>query len=140
MQLPEFRIGERAKTKSNTAMTKALAPQMDKKAYGQLKRGKLKPEARIDLHGMTLNQAYPRLIGFISDAHAAGKRLVLVITGKGKGRDDGGPIPTPTGILRHHVPGWLRSPPLSAMVLEVTESHIRHGGGGALYVYLRRRR
>ncbi len=136
----EFRIGDKAKPA--TAMLPGSMPtvQMDKKSYGRLKRGKLKPEGKIDLHGMTLAQAHPRLIGFITDAHANGKRLMLVITGKGKDRDDGGPIPTPRGILKHHVPGWLNAPPLKSMVLEVTDAHIRHGGGGAFYVYLRRRR
>ncbi|KPP89206.1 MAG: hypothetical protein HLUCCA08_03175 [Rhodobacteraceae bacterium HLUCCA08] len=113
---------------------------MDRKAFGRLKRGKLSPEARIDLHGMTLERAHPALTGFILNAHAAGRRLVLVITGKGKARDEGGPIPTRFGVLRHQVPQWLRMPPLSGAVLQVTEAHRSHGGAGAYYVYLRRRR
>jgi DNA-nicking Smr family endonuclease len=66
-------------------------------------------------------------------------RLVLVITGKGKPAPDHGPIPTRTGVLRHQVPHWLRMAPLGPAVLQVTESHLKHGGGGAYYVYLRRR-
>lgn len=119
----------------------ATAPiSMDQKAHRKLQRGKLRPEARIDLHGMTLANAHPALIRFISESHAAEKRLVLVITGKGKDRDPGGPIPVRPGVLRHQVPNWLSAPPLRAMVLQVTQAHIRHGGEGALYVYLRRRR
>ncbi len=57
---------------------------MDRKSFGKLKRGKLPPEARIDLHGMTLDQAHPALTRFILDSHAKQRRLVLVITGKGK--------------------------------------------------------
>jgi DNA-nicking Smr family endonuclease len=102
-------------------------------------RGKLQPEARIDLHGMTLAEAHPELIRFILNAHAQGLRLVLVITGKGKRRDDLGPIPNRIGALRHQVPGWLHLPPLGPSVLQVTEAHQRHGGSGAYYVYLRRR-
>jgi DNA-nicking Smr family endonuclease len=118
----------------------AAPVQMDQKAFGRMKRGKLKPEGRIDLHGMTLDRAHPALSRFIQSAHKSGKRLVLVITGKGKLRDDGGPIPTRFGVLRHQVPQWLSMPPLSSVVLQVTQAHISHGGGGAYYVYLRRHR
>jgi DNA-nicking Smr family endonuclease len=113
---------------------------MDKKAFTRLKRGKLKPEGKLDLHGMTLERAHPALNRFILTAQAQGKRLVLVVTGKGKRRDDGGPIPTRTGVLRHQVLHWLDTPPLSQVVMQVSQAHISHGGGGAYYVYLRRRR
>lgn len=114
--------------------------QMDQKAFGKLKRGKLKPEGRLDLHGMTLDRAHPALNRFILAAHQNGKRLVLVITGKGKMRDEGGPIPVRHGVLRHQVPQWLSMPPLNGVVLQVSQAHISHGGGGAYYVYLRRQR
>ena len=114
--------------------------QMDSKAFGKLKRGKLRPEGRIDLHGMTLDRAHPALTKFILGSHAKGRRLVLVITGKGKMRDEGGPIPVRHGVLRHQVPQWLSMPPLSSAVLQVSQAHISHGGGGAYYVYLRRHR
>ncbi|MEO1555555.1 MAG: Smr/MutS family protein [Pseudomonadota bacterium] len=112
--------------------------QMDKKAFDQLKRGKLRPEGKLDLHGMTLERAHPALNRFILDAQSRGKRLVLVVTGKGKQRDDGGPIPVRFGVLRHQVPQWLSMPPLAPVVLQVTQAHVRHGGGGAYYVYLRK--
>ncbi|MAO01006.1 Smr/MutS family protein [uncultured Roseovarius sp.] len=119
----------------------ATAPvQMDKKAFHRMKRGKLIPEAKIDLHGMTMDRAHPALTGFILRSHAAGLRLVLVVTGKGKDRDTGGPIPVRHGVLRHNVPQWLRMPPLASLVLQITEAHLKHGGGGAYYVYLRRQR
>ena len=118
----------------------AAPVQMDTKAFGKMKRGKIKPEGRIDLHGMTLDRAHPALSRFILSAHKSGKRLVLVITGKGKMRDEGGPIPTRHGVLRHQVPQWLGMPPLSSVVLQVTQAHVSHGGGGAYYVYLRRQR
>jgi DNA-nicking Smr family endonuclease len=103
-------------------------------------RGKIKPEGRIDLHGMTMSQAHPALVGFILNAHDAGKRLVLVITDKGKDRDDGGPIPVRHGVLRHQVPQWMALAPLKSLILQVTPAHLRHGGDGAYYVYLRRGR
>ncbi|MEM6373966.1 MAG: Smr/MutS family protein [Pseudomonadota bacterium] len=114
--------------------------QMDRKAFDQMKRGKLRPEGKLDLHGMTLDRAHPALTSFVLSAQAQGKRLVLVVTGKGKQRDDGGPIPVRFGVLRHQVPQWLAAPPLSSAVLQVSQAHLRHGGGGAYYVYLRRLR
>ncbi|MEM7075969.1 MAG: Smr/MutS family protein [Pseudomonadota bacterium] len=113
---------------------------MDKKTFGKLKRGKVVPEARIDLHGMTLAQAQPALIGFTMRGHADGKRLLLVITGKGRAGQDDGPIPERRGLLRHAVPQWLAMPPLSSLVLQISEAHARHGGSGAFYVYLSRKR
>ena len=112
--------------------------QMDSKTFGRMKRGKLEPESRIDLHFMDLDTAHSNLVRHILSAQAQGKRLILVITGKGKDRDDLGPIPTPQGVLRHKVPEWLSSPPLAQVVLQVTPAHFRHGGDGAYYVYLRR--
>lgn len=114
--------------------------QMDQKTFGKMKRGKLTPEARIDLHGMTLDRAHSVLVKFILSAHGSGKRLVLVITGKGKNRDEGGPIPVRYGVLRHQVPQWLSTQPLRSVVMQVSQAHISHGGGGAYYVYLRRTR
>lgn len=114
--------------------------QMDRKAFTQMKRGKLKPEGKLDLHGMTLDRAHPALTRFILSAQSQGKRLVLVVTGKGKNRDDDGPIPVRFGVLRHQVPQWLSMPPLSSVVLQVSQANVRHGGGGAYYVYLRRPR
>lgn len=113
-------------------------PKMDTRKHRNLKRGKLRPDAKIDLHGMTQAQAHPALVGFIQRSFADGKRLVLVITGKGKDRDDGGPIPVRHGVLRHQVPHWLTAANLRPMVIQVMQAHPRHGGSGAYYVYLRR--
>lgn len=144
--IKEFELGSKAKKpKPRHNLTPSIsdelsrAPvQMDHKKYGKMRRGKLAPEARIDLHGMTMAQAHPALIDFIASSHARGLRLVLVITGKGKDRDEGGPIPTRMGVLKHQTPQWLRSGPLKLMVMQVTEAHLSHGGSGAYYVYLRR--
>lgn len=114
----------------------AAALRMDAGTHRNLVRGKLRPEARIDLHGMTLAIAKAELTGFILSAQASGRRLVLVITGKGKG--DHGPLPTRSGALRHEVPHWLQMAPVAAAVMQVVPAHFRHGGAGAYYVYLRR--
>lgn len=113
---------------------------MDHKAWRRMTRGKLAPEARLDLHGLTLAQAQPRLQSFILGAVSRECRLVLVITGKGRGDQGAVPLPVRPGALRHAVPHWLRMPPLAGHVLEVAQAHQRHGGAGAYYVYLRRKR
>lgn len=116
--------------------------QMDRNRHRAMMRGKLDPEARIDLHGMTVAEAHQALIGFVMSAHTRGLRLVLVITGKGrtKARDIAAPMPARAGILKHEVPHWLRTGLLAPRVMEVREAHRSHGGSGAYYVYLRKRR
>lgn len=129
---------------------------LDGKNRRRMERGKLDIDGRIDLHGMTEAQAHQELERYIISAASAGKRLVLVITGKGKGRDwQGNPLPVPdapwerkggfsmptgSGVLRRMAPQWLAMPPLSAYVVETAPAQPKHGGSGAIYVYLRRQR
>lgn len=145
--LPAFTVGQKAKRGAAHDLKPALHDhfkkepvQMDRKSFTRMKRGKLVPEARIDLHGMTLSQAHPALTRFILSSHAQGARLVLVITGKGRPSDNEGPIPTPRGILRHQAPHWLKQGAMAHIVMQITPAHIKHGGEGAYYVYLRRQR
>lgn len=146
--LRAFHIGEKAPHKDSAHdLQPSLAERigqapvhMDHKTFGKLKRGRLVPEGKLDLHGKTMAQAHPALNRFVLEAYADGKRLVLVVTGKGKHRDEPGPIPVPFGVLKHQVPQWLMMAPLRSAVLQVTEAHLKHGGSGAYYVYLRRHR
>ncbi|WP_341799017.1 Smr/MutS family protein [Rhodovulum adriaticum] len=138
--LAPFTIGARAQDTQPRTAPSDPPVRMDRRAYTRLKGGKLKPEARIDLHGMTLAQAHPALTRFILSSQGQGRRLVLVITGKGRSGDDDGPIPERRGVLRRQVPHWLTQAPLSAAVLQTAPAHRRHGGEGALYVYLRKPR
>lgn len=140
--IPAFRIGEAAHDRGSTALTPAPGPwdgprRMDAKTFGKLRKGQVRPEGRIDLHGMTVDEAHTALIAFVLSRQARGNRLVLVITGKGKGE---GPAPVERGVLRRQVPHWLSLPPLAGAVMDVTPAHRRHGGEGAFYVYLRRLR
>lgn len=148
MPLQPFTVGSRAASSPRPndlkpGPTQRLAQdplRMDEKAFRRMKRGKLKPEGKLDLHGMRLDTAHGALTRFILSSQASGKRLVLVITGKGKDRDEPGPMPMPRGVLRHQVPQWLALSPLAQAVLQVTPAHLSHGGEGAYYVYLRRMR
>lgn len=107
---------------------------LDRATETRLRKGRRAPDARIDLHGMTAEAAHRALNAFILRSRAEGRRCVLVITGKG-GPHDGAP-----GVLRRETPHWLATPPLSTVIVSVSQAHPRHGGGGALYVYLKRAR
>ena len=142
-KITDFKIKAKSQPKQATAYIDSVTKphlKMDAKAYGKLTRGKLNPEARLGLHGMTMLEAYPVLQNFILRSAQLQRRLVLVITGKGKSKSDRGLIPERHGVLRHNVPLWLRQAPLENAILETTPAHQRHGGGGALYIYLRRNR
>jgi len=114
---------------SSTGADGLSTANIDDKAAKKLLRGRISIEDRIDLHGMTQEQAHRILVGFLARSHASAMRMVLVITGKGRLSD---------GILRQSVPQWLREPQLSVYVSAFRSAHVTHGGEGALYVRLRR--
>ena len=101
-------------------------------------RGVKAIDARIDLHGLTQHQAHDRLRGFLHQAQARSHKVVLVITGKGSG--DARAYMDERGVLRRMVPQWLSMPDMRAVVLGYEEAHANHGGAGALYVRIRKRR
>ena len=113
---------------------------MDSKLHTKMRQGKIRPEAKLDLHGLNLSQAQPTLTKFVLDAHGKGLRLILIITGKGRNSEDYDIIPKRKGILKANVPNWLAMEPLSSKILQITNAHVKHGGGGAFYVYLRKKR
>lgn len=131
------------------AMTARLAPK--KKSGGpsgingatqeRLRKGQIDPDAKIDLHGMTEAVAHRALQTWLAAAQGRGHRLVLVVTGKGNPRnDDNAPwMMSRHGVLKEMVPRWLNEPQLAALIASVQPAHVRHGGGGALYVWLRKR-
>jgi DNA-nicking Smr family endonuclease len=103
----------------------------DKPTHEKLAKGRLPIEGRVDLHGMSQEQAYSLLLSFLHRAHAGGVRYVLVITGKGS--SSGG-----EGVLRRAVPAWLSTAPFRSLVSSHDHAARNHGGAGALYVRLRR--
>jgi DNA-nicking Smr family endonuclease len=101
---------------------------IDGRTQRRLFRGDVPVDRRLDLHGLTVVHAESRLVEFIETSARDGCRCVLVITGKG------------AGILRGHVPNWLKRQPLSPHILALAEARPHDGGSGALYVLLRRKR
>lgn len=111
-----------------------LAP-IDRRFKQRVARGRDEIEARIDLHGMTQREAHAALFQFLCRAQNEGRRLALVVTGKGtRARETG----NERGVLRRQVPSWLALPEFRPFVVGFDEAHLRHGGEGALYVRLRR--
>ncbi|GAB4539329.1 MAG: Smr/MutS family protein [Roseibium sp.] len=122
------------------APPKPLLPlhQLDHRHRRKLVRGVRAIDARVDLHGLTQHQAHDRLRGFLYQAQARGHRIVLVITGKGGASERA--YMDERGVLRRMVPQWLAMPDLRSVVLGYEEAHQSHGGAGALYVRIRKRR
>lgn len=110
------------------------SPGLDKSTAAKLKKGRQPIEGRLDLHGMTQSEAHPALDSFIDNAYRAGKRGVLVITGKGTKLDGS------VGVLRQAVPRWLNLPPNRPRILAFSHATAKDGGEGALYVLLKRKR
>lgn len=106
---------------------------IDRRTADRLRRGRLAIEARLDLHGRYQDDAHRALNEFVVASAGAGRRVLLVITGKGRVSEGG-------GVLRRNVPHWLRLAPCAPHVLAVVPAQPQHGGSGALYVMLRRKR
>ena len=112
-------------------LTHGLSHGIDRRQAERFRKGKLTIEGKIDLHGRTQQDAHDDLLAFLRRAHAAGKRNVLVVTGKGM-------TTSKTGILRQAVPRWLNEPAFRSLVLAFDYAEPQHGGEGALYVLLKR--
>lgn len=106
---------------------------IDKRQAERFRRGKTPIEGKIDLHGRTQQEAHDDLHHFLARAHAAGKRMVLVITGKGM-------TGSKSGVLKENVPRWLNEPALRRHILAFDHAEPQHGGEGALYVLLKRKK
>jgi len=103
-------------------------PGVDRRTADRLRRGQLAIDTRLDLHGMTRVEAHDRLTQSVAASWEAGRRVLLVITGKGQ------------GILRDAVPRWLNEGSTRRRIIAFCAAQPKDGGGGALYVLLKRRR
>jgi DNA-nicking Smr family endonuclease len=112
-------------------LTHGLSHGVDRRQAERFRKGKLAIEGKIDLHGRTQQDAHDDLLAFLKRAHAAGKRNVLVVTGKGM-------TSSKIGILRQAVPRWLNEPAFRSLVLAFDYAEPQHGGEGALYVLVKR--
>jgi DNA-nicking Smr family endonuclease len=127
-------LRQRAGSALPRAEPKALAA-LDPRLKQRLARGRAPIDDRLDLHGLTQPQAHHALVEFIRQARAREARIVLVITGKGTAR-----FSNDRGVLRRLVPQWLKAPALRHWVVGLESASAIHGGEGAFYVRLRRKR
>ena len=119
---------------------------LDRRTCQRLARGQADFEARLDLHGLSVENARLVLVRFLAESAAAGRRLVLVITGKGAAPFARHTLhgahhfdtPERQGRLRRKLPQWLAEDDMRAYVAGYQPAHPRHGGGGAFYIRLRR--
>ena len=103
----------------------------------RLSRGLVSPDRVVDLHGHNLATAYDLLDQRLEQAIASGARLLLLITGKPP-KEEGRPVAR--GAIRAAVGDWLAASRHAGDIAAVRSAHPRHGGVGALYIILRRRR
>lgn len=125
--LPKKSAAAKKRASPAPAHTDTPPGTLDKQEIARLRRGTVELEARLDLHGLTEQQAHHAVDRFVELSWAGGRRLVLVITGKG-------------GVLRALLPRWLAASRHRGRVLALSEAAPRHGGSGAYYLRLRRRR
>lgn len=134
--------GPPAHRPDQTELNHGATPGIDKRTANRFKKGRMAIQGRLDLHGHSQRDAHVALRRFISDAYAAEKRCVLVVTGKGRRNFEGGGFDREgaVGVLRQSVPRWLNEPGLRAKVLSFSHAAPSDGGEGALYILLKRRR
>lgn len=138
---PAPRAASRPAAKAESALAS-----VDRKRVRKIRTGQVEIEARIDLHGMRQDEAHAALSRFLHRCHSREQRWVLVITGKGRTSETDDYMPfdlsarTQRGVLKRNVPRWLEEPELRPLIIGYTMASAAHGGEGALYVHLRKRR
>lgn len=126
-----------------TKKTKEPGVGIDKRTDEKLRRGKMEIDGRLDLHGFNQDEARIALINFITGAYESGKRCLLVITGKGNGKQHDNEeewFMSQKGVLKQKVPEWLAEDVLRPLIVQTHPAQRHHGGDGALYILLRRKR
>lgn len=108
----------------------APPPGLDDRRWRELRRGRIRPERTLDLHGRRAQEAHAAVQAFLADAYADGLRCVAVITGRGSSPEG--------GVLRRELPHWLNAPDLRRVILGAAHPH--SANTGAVHLLLRRRR
>jgi DNA-nicking Smr family endonuclease len=85
---------------------------------------------------MSLDTAWRAIDRALDQAIARGDRLLLLITG----HERSGEPPIRRGAIRAAVYDWLAASRHAGDIAAVRAAHRRHGGGGSLYIVLRRKR
>lgn len=100
----------------------------------KLRSGSIQPDRIVDLHGLNLDSAWQAIDTALERAESAGDRVILLITGHHRA----GEPPVQRGRIRAAVHDWLAVSRHAGQIAAVRGAHPRHGGGGSLYIILRR--
>ena len=110
----------------------------------ELKRGKIKIDRRVDLHGYSLVEAHDKLNSEVKKNYNKNKRCLLIITGKGvhkKIENDQDTNPKLYyGKIKNSIINWINEDDLKKYILTYQDAGFEHGGDGALFVYLRKKK
>ncbi len=124
-----------SKSDKDTYLNHGSTDNIDKNTAQKFTSGKMQIDARLDLHGFTVEPAYNKLYDFVCRCYDRKLRCLLVITGKGTKKK--WPEES-TGILREMVPKWLNEPAFRKKILSFSYAKAKDGGEGALYILLKR--
>tara|TARA_B100001146_G_C16078972_1_gene389762 strand:- start:5 stop:448 length:444 start_codon:yes stop_codon:yes gene_type:complete len=114
-ELPKLKLGEMSV--------------LSKKNIRDFNKGNVFIEKKLDLHGFNQVDAKNLLEDFINQSIENGKRLILIITGKGKEGE---------GVIKNNIISWLNNKSLRNKILAVNHASKKHGGSGAIYILLRK--
>ncbi|MQR98471.1 Smr/MutS family protein [Gluconobacter aidae] len=107
------------------------APGLDDTSWKRLSRGQMKVDARLDLHGYVVQEAFERLYDFMQRARVRNWRCIEIVTGLGSGQT--------SGLIRRELPLWLQRGDLRSMVLAVVHPHAANHGSVRILLKTRRR-
>lgn len=121
------------------ALETGCADNIDANTFKRFKSGKMRVERELDLHGMTEDIAYGKVVDFVKNSYLRGFRCIDIITGKGLHAEDV-PFFETRGVLKDRVPQWLNLPEIRPLILAVIHPEQKEGGSGVLRILLRRKR
>ena len=137
------------KTTNNLTITEPKVSSSDfKLSFGEvnkeLKRGKINIDRKLDLHGYSLAAAHEKFINEVKKNYIKNKRCLLIITGKGvhkKTENDQDKNPKLFyGKIKNSIINWINEDDLKKYILTYQDAGFEHGGDGALFVYLRKKK
>jgi DNA-nicking Smr family endonuclease len=100
----------------------------------RLSSGRVQPDRTLDLHGHSLARAWDAIDRALEQSIASNNRVLLLVTG----HERKGEPPLERGRIRAAVHDWLAVSRHADRIAAVRGAHRRHGGGGSLYIILRK--
>ena len=105
---------------------------MNSGMHKSISKGEYKIDAKLDLHGYLIDEAYNILMDFLNDSYQKKNRMLLIITGKGLNS------PNKSSTIKESFFGWIQAWEVKDNFLYVNYAHQKHGGAGAFYVLLKK--